>query len=533
MGGVIALVAVGLALGVPIAVLISFGISSGVSSSASGNQSAYLMRITWFTLMQAGLSTLLSVLIAIPLARALARRPHFAGREWLISLFALPLGLPPLVAALGLIEIWGRSGLANQGLALFGVQTPFSIYGLSGILLAHVFFNMPLATRLILPALQRLPGEYWKTAANLGLGGFTLFRLIEWPAMRRSVAGAAGLVFMLCATSFTLVLVLGGGPAATTLEVAIYQALRFDFDPNRAVLLSGIQITLTLAIMAGLKLISAPTDPGSTKGGGTMRSDVRGGWSILPDALLIGLGALFVAGPMAAVIFAGLAADLPRLLGDPLFWRATATSFGIGAAAALLAILIAGLMVRARHSAGDPPTSRSLAILSTFSGAAGSLTLLVPPVVLGAGWFLMLGGGAGQLAAPLAAIITVNALMALPFVMRVLEPAYQTAMARNDRLSLSLGVTGFNRLRQIDLPAMLMPLTTGFAFALALSLGDLGAIALFGSDRIITLPWLLYQKLGSYRTDDAAGLALLLGIATMGLILMADRLGNRSKEERR
>jgi thiamine transport system permease protein len=69
-----------------------------------------------------------------------------------------------------------------------------------------------------------------------------LFRLIEWPAMRRSAAGAAGLVFMLCATSFTLVLVLGGGPAATTLEVAIYQALRFDFDPNRAVLLSFIQI---------------------------------------------------------------------------------------------------------------------------------------------------------------------------------------------------------------------------------------------------------------------------------------------------
>jgi thiamine transport system permease protein len=75
---------------------------------------------------------------------------------------------------------------------------------------------------------------------------------------------------------------------------------------------------------------------------------------------------------------------------------------------------------------------------------------------------------------------------------------------------------GFNRLRQIDLPAMLVPLTTGFAFALALSLGDLGAIALFGSDRIVTLPWLLYQKLGSYRTDDAAGLALLLGMPPWG-----------------
>jgi thiamine transport system permease protein len=207
---------------------------------------------------------------------------------------------------------------------------------------------------------------------------------------------------------------------------------------------------------------------------------------------------------------------------------------GIGAAAALLAILIAGLMIRARHSAGDPPSNRGLGLLSAFSGAAGSLTLLVPPVVLGAGWFLMLGGGAGQLAAPLAAIIIVNALMALPFVMRVLEPAYQTAMARNGRS----GPVARNHRVSTGSGRSICPqcscrLTTGFAFALALSLGDLGAIALFGSDRIVTLPWLLYQKLGSYRTDDAAGLALLLGMTTMGLILMADRLGNHGKEDRR
>jgi thiamine transport system permease protein len=299
------------------------------------------------------------------------------------------------------------------------------------------------------------------------------------------------------------------------------------------VLLSAIQVGLTLAIMAGLKLISAPAEPGETKGGGGARPDVAGGRRALADAVLIALAGLFVAGPMVAVIGAGLAADLPRLLTDPLFWRATATSLGIGAASATLAILFSGLMVRARHSAGEPPASAPLALLSWLASAAGSLTLLVPPVVLGAGWFLMLGGGSGQLAAPLAVIITINALMALPFVMRVLEPAYRTAMARNGRLALSLGVTGFNRIRQVDFPAMVLPLTTAFAFALALSLGDLGAIALFGSDRIVTLPWLLYQKLGSYRTTDAAGLALLLGMTTMALILIVDRLGGRSMEDRR
>lgn len=528
-GGIAALVCVGLSLALPVAVLLL----RGAGEDLTGGQVEYLFRITRFTLLQAGLSVLLSLALAIPLARALARRPSFFGRRLLISLFAVPLGLPPLVAALGLIEIWGRNGLANQGLAVLGVQTPFSVYGLGGILLAHVFFNLPLAARLILPGLERLPPEYWKTAANLGMSGLGLFRLVEWPAMRRAAAGAAGLVFMLCATSFTLVLVLGGGPAATTLEVAIYQALRFDFEPGRAVLLSAIQIGLTLTVMGLLKLISAPADPGITSGGGPWRPDVAGGIGALPDAALIFFCAAFVALPMAAVITSGLSADLARLLTDPLFWRAAGTSIGISGAAAFTAVLAAGLMVRARHSAGHPPATRALGLLAGLTRGAGSLTLMVPPVVLGAGWFLMLGGGIGQLLAPLIVVININALMALPFVMRVIEPAHETAMARNSRLALSLGITGFDRLRQIDLPALGKPLATGFAFALALSLGDLGAIALFGSDRIVTLPWLLYQKLGSYRTNDAAGLALLLGVTTMTLIMIADRLGSQDKGQRR
>ena len=83
------------------------------------------------------------------------------------------------------------------------------------------------------------------------MGAGPSFRLIEWPAMRAALPGVAGLVFMLCITSFTIVLTLGGGPAATTLEVAIYQALRFDFDPARAVALTLLQIALTVAVGAG------------------------------------------------------------------------------------------------------------------------------------------------------------------------------------------------------------------------------------------------------------------------------------------
>ena len=89
-----------------------------------------------FTLFQAALSTALSVMLALPVASALARQPGFAGRRWLIRLMAVPMGLPVLIGALGLIGIFGRQGIINDGLALVGLAEPVSIYGLSGILIA-------------------------------------------------------------------------------------------------------------------------------------------------------------------------------------------------------------------------------------------------------------------------------------------------------------------------------------------------------------------------------------------------------------
>ena len=88
---------------------------------------------------------------------------------------------------------------------------------------------------------------------ELGMGPAARFRVIEWPALASALPGIAGLVFMLCATSFAVVLTLGGGPSASTLEVAIYQALRFDFDPARAAALTLTQLALTGLLVTGLQ----------------------------------------------------------------------------------------------------------------------------------------------------------------------------------------------------------------------------------------------------------------------------------------
>ena len=500
--------------------------------SATHLLTPYTWRVLQFTLMQASLSTLLSVGLAIPVALAIARRPRLPGRKWILRLMALPMGLPVLVAALGLITIWGRQGALNSLLLNLGMSEPVSIYGLGGILLAHVFFNMPLACRLMVATLDRLPGEYWMLAAGLGMKPFSVVRFIEWPALARILPGAAGLIFMLCATSFTLVLVLGGGPAATTLEVAIYQSLRFDFDPPRAIALSLLQIGLTAVVLGLLSLIPSVDETPPASGLRVRRFDGRTWWSRLWDGTIIGAATLFLILPLISLLAAGLQADLARLVSSPAFLSAASTSAAIAASSGLASVFISMAIISARLAIRDQRRPGQAARgFSVVLAATSSLVLLVPPVVLGTGWFLLLRpwGDVSRFAPYL--VVAINALMALPFVMRVLEPAAREHHRQTSRLTASLGIRGLGKFWWIDRPVLLRPALLALSFAMALSLGDLGAVALFGSNEFVTLPWLLYSRLSSYRTDDADGLALILGILCLALTFLGtSRLGTDRSE---
>lgn len=493
-------------------------------SGAASAFDAYLARVVGFTLWQAALSTLLSVVPAVLVARALARHPSFPGRGLILKLFALPLALPAIVAAMGVLALLGRAGLFADTLTTLTGARWQGIYGLSGILVAHVFFNLPLATRFLLQALEAVPADQWRLAAQLGMGARASFRLIEWPALRTALPGVAGLVFMLCVTSFTIVLTLGGGPAATTLEVAIYQALRFDFDPARAVALTALQIGLTVCAVAFLMRLGADMTGDANLPVAPRRSAVAGRAERAVNSALILAALAFVAGPLAAVAIAGLKADLARLAADPAVHAATLTSLVLALAAALLSVALSLSLVAARRALEmkRPRTARP-SLLERMLDTGASLVLVVPPIVLGAGWFVALQGTGRLFAMAPVMVVTVNAVMAMPFAVRAIRPAWDAASARHEKLAAQLGISGWNRLRLIDWPSIRRPAFTALAFAMALSLGDLGVIALFGSDAVQTLPYLLYARMGSYRTADAAGLALILGLVCLGLMMLAER----------
>jgi thiamine transport system permease protein len=319
--------------------------------------------------------------------------------------------------------------------------------------------------------------------------------------------------------------VLGGGPSAATLEVAIYQSLTYDLDLPRAAALTLIQIALAAAALAALTLTGAAADL-SGSGGRSRWSPALTVNEKLTAAAIIIFSAIIVAAPFAAIIADGMRADHLGIFTSERFALALKNSTFIAASSSAAAVLLSVAIAAAGYTA----EIRIAAARRMFQLLPG-LVLAFPPIVLGAGWFILAVRGGNPDSAAALLVIAINAVMALPFALRILIPAFSAAAARNDRICQSLHIAGLNRLRLVDFPSLRRPLVMALLFASALSLGDFGAIALFGSDRLVTLPSLLFAKLGSYRTDDAAGIALYLTLLAALLAAAANWLQRRSPHE--
>jgi thiamine transport system permease protein len=501
--------------------------AAGALDPAAVLDNPYYRGVVRFTLFQALLSTLLSVGLAIPVARALARRAAFPGRNLLMGLFALPIVMPTLVAILGIVAVYGRAGWLADAAGLAGGEFRPNIYGLGGVLIGHVFFNLPLAVRLLLPAWEGIPEEYWRLAGQLGMRSRDIFRVIEAPLIGRAVPGAAGVIFMLCFTSFPVVLLLGGGPAATTMEVAIYQAVRFDFDLERAAVLALLQIAICGLLVGGGYMLVPPLPRGQGLRRFVPRPDAAAAGARTVDAVWLSLAMLFVGLPVLAVLIQGAAGPFGRVLGEASLWRAGMLSIALALAASAASLLLGlGLSLTLRHLRFRRYAYRGAAAME----AGGSLMLVVPPLSLGTGLYVLLAPRIDPLAwAPLF-VVLINACLCLPYVLRSLEEPMQRIMERHDRLARSLGIAGLNRLRLVEWPALRRSLGRAAALSAALAIGDLGVIALFGTPELATLPLLLYQRLAAYQFDAAAVVALvLLGLCLAMFLLLERAVGGHGR----
>ncbi|HHF6585364.1 TPA: thiamine/thiamine pyrophosphate ABC transporter permease [Haemophilus influenzae] len=467
----------------------------------------YLQHLILFSFGQALLSTVLSIFFGLLLARALFYKP-FLGKKWLLKLMSLTFVLPALVAIFGLIGIYGSSGWLAWLANLFGILWQGHIYGLSGILIAHLFFNIPLAAQLFLQSLQSIPYQQRQLAAQLNLQDWQFVKLVEWPAFRQQCLPTFSLIFMLCFTSFTVVLTLGGGPQYTTLETAIYQAILFEFDLPKAALFAMLQFVFCLVLFS----LTSRFSPSNQNG--LSNSNI---WFVKPKSavkifhvFVLIVFVFFLFSPVLNILISALSSSsLLKVWHNSQLWRALGYSLSIAPLSALLALTMAIALLL---------LSRRLEWLhyqkiAQFIINAGMVILAIPILVLAMGLFLLLQERDFSNIDLFIIVVFCNALSAMPFVLRILSAPFHNNMRYYENLCNSLGVVGWQRFYLIEWKTLRAPLRYAFALGLALSLGDFTAIALFGNQEFTSLPHLLYQQLGNYRNQDAAvtaGILLLL-----------------------
>ncbi len=465
-----------------------------------------------FTVVQAFFSALLSVGFAIPVARALARR-KFPGRQMLITLLGAPFILPVIVAILGLLAVFGRSGIFNQILGTFGIET-VSIYGFSGVLLAHVFFNLPLATRLILQGWLAIPSERFRLAESLGFTSRDVFQHIERPMLREVIPGIFAVIFLICMTSFAVALTLGGGPRATTLELAIYQALRSDFDPGKAALLSAIQFTLCALVAGFAWRFTTHQDSAAGFDRNITRLDLGSLRLRLTDATYLAMAFIFIAMPLIMVIQRGIS-EIPTL--PAVVWAAALRSvvMALTSSFMMLVLVFPLALIAARNR-------------TTWPEVVAYLTIAASPLVIGTGLFILLNPYISPRSLALPITVLVNAAMAIPFALRALLPEVRAAEADWSGLADQLGMRGLSRFRLVLLPRIQRPLRFSLGLTAALSMGDLGVVALFADPEAGTLPLMIYRLMGAYRMDQAAGAAVLLLAICLALFAVFEKGGRKN-----
>lgn len=496
------------------------------------------------TVYQAALSTLLTLLVGLPAAYVFGRF-HFPGKGLLRVVTTLPFILPTVVVAASFNALLGPRGWINLLLMnLLGLESPpiQVLNSLGAILLAHVFYNTTIMIRVVGTAWEQLDPRLENAARVLGASVWRAFWEVTLPLLRPSLLAALLLIFMFDFTSFGVVLLLGG-PRFATLEVEIYIQALHMLNLPLAGLLSAVQLLFTLLLTAVYSALAGrrkiPLAP-RLKGEG-MRRPERWRERLVVWGTVTVLVVLIVS-PLAALGLrsvsqlepergqrGGFEAGLTLRYYQELFINRRGSIFYVPPiAAARNSLFYAGTTVI---------ISLILGSLAAYSLTRASwINRLLDPL-------LMLPLGASAVTLGLGFIVTFNrppfdarsfpllvpiahSLVALPFVVRTLQPALASIPLSLHQAAAVLGASPWQVWREIDLPIITRAALVGAVFSFTISLGEFGATSFLSRPEYPTLPVAIFRFLsqpGALNYGQALAMATLL-MAVCGLsILVLER----------
>lgn len=497
---------------VPVAAVLVTGLRGDMLATLTAGRT---WQIVAFTVLQAALSTLATLLIALPAAVVIARF-RFPGRGALRALVLVPFVMPTVVVAAAFLALIGPNGLL--GVDLSGTLT--------GLVAAHMFLNLAVVVRVVGAALAGIDPRLEDAARMLGCSRRQAFRRVTWPLLVPSLKAAATIVFLFCFTSFGVVQVLGAGQLRTV-EVEIYRRTTYLLDLPAAAALSLVQL---LAVLAMLAVVGATRSNRTPPASDPARRPA--GWERLAVACVAVATALLVLAPLAVVLFRSVWIDGWTLAGwRTLFtpgnstnavepWRALLASLRTATAATCIAMAL-GLMA----SVGLAVSRRTGWLRSV--DAMLLLPLGTSAVTVGLGMLLAFGRPPLDLRNTGVLIVLAQSLVALPFVVRVLAPAFSGFDRRYLEVAATLGQRPFAALARVGLPMLLPAIAVAAGFAFAITIGEFGATVFLANPAEPTLPVAIARLLarpGATTVAAAYAAGALLMSVTVIVVLLIDRV---------
>ena len=485
------------------------------------------LKAIWFTIWQAALSTLLALAIGIPSAYVLYRKKFF-GQRLIRALITVPLVLPTIVVAIVFSSFRAEHEIYEAiGLGFFFEN---SIYW---IIAAHVFVNYSLVVRIIGGVWVNLDIETEEAASIAGAGRFKTAVAVSLPQLKTAIVSAAALTFLFCSSSYGIILVLGGG-LVQSIETQIATAALQFLDLQTAAALALLQSAITAVAFLisqsitkdpiGVELVDETTRKPSL--------DWRD-WPAIAITALMAIGMIAI--PLALVMvkaftfdsqlslqnFINLAGRGDRNLLNISVSEATLNTLrNVAVSTAIsvsLGLLVAYLLSRSLRSRRSRVTNRAIEVLFL-------IPIGISSVVLGFGYLITFGSGILPLRESWLVVPVVQALMALPLVIRIVYPALVSIGTEHREAAALSGATASQTWWSIEAGIIRPVIFTAAGFAMIAGIGEFGAASLLAYGNQATLPTVLYALIsrpGEQNFGMAMAVCAILIALTFTLVLAA------------
>ncbi|NHJ85281.1 MAG: iron ABC transporter permease [Asgard group archaeon] len=496
----------------------------------------FYYKIFAFTLAQAILSTIVSLLIGIPIGYLFGKY-NFPGRKVLLIFFTVPFVLPSVLVGMGFLIIFGEDGL-------FGAP-------ILSIILAHAFYNIPLVVHYFSSYYQNFDRDLIGAAKTLGSKKFHLFARVYVPIFIQPLLTAALLTFIFCFLSYGIILILGALSLFRTTETQIYSEYLSN-NANVAAILALLQLLVMIAFVIGY-LIFTNKRAKKEKSGTTETIPLEKinfkEFLKKPSGIFLGLvfvfGLLLELAPLISILIrAPFIAPIFDPLGNGIRENSLLDLLNTDITTSARITLVGAILNTLKFAFGSATLASVFSIITVIALSASKrkhrnlplelltyLPIAISSTTLSLGIMQTFANIPLFTNHPTIFIMISHALLGYPFITRALLNGLNTIDPDIIDSSKTLGANWFYKLRKIYIPLLFPSFIAGFTFALGLSIGEFTTVNFFAInyDNIATLTVVLYRLRSVRKFALASAVGTILLLISYFSFFAIESLGAREK----